>query len=143
VAWFRSATLGITEQSDQEVVLFPAALPPFTARNSVATISATINEWEYVAKVFRQLDVFGPRLPRMRTLFDAQDALLEILTAVADNRIDLNRAGTHPLRSSANLSVTAEGRASPKKTNVQALLSQCLPIRRLNSRACAEFRVSC
>ena len=62
----------------------------------------------------------------MRTLFDAQDALLEILTAVADNRIDLNRAGTHPLRSSANLSVTAEGRARPKKTNVQAPLSQML-----------------
>lgn len=50
---------------------------------------------KYAAKVLRQLDVLGPRLPRLQTLFDVQDALYQILTAVADNRIDPDRAGTH------------------------------------------------
>ena len=50
---------------------------------------------EYSAKVVRELDVLGPRLPKMRTLADVQAALYEILTAIADNRIDLKRAGTH------------------------------------------------
>ena len=52
---------------------------------------------DYAAKLLRQLDVLGPRLPRMRNLLDVQEALYEILIAIADNRIDPHRAGTHLL----------------------------------------------
>jgi len=50
---------------------------------------------EYASKILLELDVLGPRLPKMRTLDDVQAALQEILAAIAENRIDLNRAGTH------------------------------------------------
>jgi hypothetical protein len=52
----------------------------------------------YSAKVVRQLDVLGPRLPRLTNLRDVQDALHEIFCAVAENRIDLDRAGRHLFR---------------------------------------------
>lgn len=50
---------------------------------------------EHAAKVLRQLDVLGPRLPQLRTLDDVQDALNQILSALADGTIDADRAGTH------------------------------------------------
>ena len=50
---------------------------------------------EYSAKIARELDVLGPRLPRMRNLSEVQAALFEIITAVAEQRIDLDRAGSH------------------------------------------------
>lgn len=50
---------------------------------------------QYAAKVIRQLDVLGPRLPRMRSLPEVKEALYEITTAIAENRINLDRAGRH------------------------------------------------
>ena len=49
----------------------------------------------YATKVARQLDVLGPRLPRMRSLRQVQKALYEIIVALVDDRIDTRRAGAH------------------------------------------------
>ena len=51
--------------------------------------------YEYSAKVLRQLDVLGPRLPRLRNRFAVQDALYQIMNAILDQQIDPDRAGCH------------------------------------------------
>lgn len=50
---------------------------------------------QFSERVTRELDVLGPRLPKMRNLRQVQAALNEIVTAIAEGRIDLDRAGTH------------------------------------------------
>ncbi len=48
---------------------------------------------QYVAAVLRQADVLGPRLPRMKSLYDVHVAISEVLNAMADQRLSTQRAG--------------------------------------------------
>ena len=48
---------------------------------------------QYAAKVLRQLDPLSPSAPLPKTLPDIQNALYEVLTALAERRIDHTRAG--------------------------------------------------
>ena len=48
---------------------------------------------QYVAAVLRRADVLGPRLPRMKSLYDIQVAISEVLNAMAADTISTRRAG--------------------------------------------------
>ncbi len=48
---------------------------------------------QYAAGVIRRADVLGPRLPRMKSLYDVQVAISEVLHAMADQRLSTQRAG--------------------------------------------------
>ena len=47
---------------------------------------------QYAAGAIRRADVLGPRLPRMKSIPQIQAAIYEILTALAANRVPLQRA---------------------------------------------------
>ncbi len=47
----------------------------------------------YRDSAIRRVDVLGPRLPRMKSLYDVQVAISEVLTAMADRRLSVRRAG--------------------------------------------------
>jgi hypothetical protein len=48
---------------------------------------------QYAAGAIRRSDVLGPRLPPMKSIPQIQAALYEIVTALADRRVPLHRAG--------------------------------------------------
>jgi hypothetical protein len=48
---------------------------------------------QYADAVIRRADVLGPRLPRMKSLADIQLALGEVLNALANHCVPLDRAG--------------------------------------------------
>ncbi len=48
---------------------------------------------QYAAGAIRRADVLGPRLPPMKSIPQIQAALYEIITALAADRVPLQRAG--------------------------------------------------
>ncbi len=48
---------------------------------------------QYAAGAIRRADVLGPRLPAMKSLHDVQVAISEVLNAMADQRLSIQRAG--------------------------------------------------
>lgn len=48
---------------------------------------------EFSGSIIRRADVLGPRLPRMKSLFDVQAALAEVFNAIVDHRVSNQRAG--------------------------------------------------
>jgi len=47
----------------------------------------------YRGSAIRRADVLGPRLPRMKSLYDVQVALSEVGNAILDHRVSHQRAG--------------------------------------------------
>ena len=75
--------------------VFPAAPPALHGRKLCFYHQRDDKRHARAAKVVRQLDVVGPRLPRIRNLQQVQQATYEILQAIADRRIDIDRVGLH------------------------------------------------
>ena len=48
---------------------------------------------QHSASIIRRADVLGPRLPRMKSLYDVKAALYEVMTDIVDHRISNQRAG--------------------------------------------------
>jgi hypothetical protein len=73
----------------------PCGSPALRGRHLCYYHQRDYKRHQHSDKVLRQLDVLGPRLPRMRNLAAVQDALYQIMNAVLDHRIDPDRAGCH------------------------------------------------
>jgi hypothetical protein len=71
----------------------PCASPALTGKKLCYYHLRDKQRQERIDTAIRRADILGPRLPPMRSLYDVRDGLLEVVRALAENRVSDRRAG--------------------------------------------------